>query len=176
MKVILIWKWLAEFLFTHLPWNKPPPITPFDVLLCVSNSHSVGTTHVSHRLLGITFGERLGAFKIGYATFFLSLTASSLFMHIHYKKKNKASVIQCSNLRWMTGRMKVEDIQEKVSMYVRNNENVKMFLSVKRHYPVTFFDKWRMRSCQGCKVCQKWLRWHWMSSRGQIRTPIQPWK
>lgn len=89
MKVILIWKWLAEFLFTHLPWNKPPPITPFDVLLCVSNSHSVGTTHVSHRLLGITFGERLGAFKIGYATFFLSLTASSLFMHIHYKKKTK---------------------------------------------------------------------------------------
>lgn len=58
---------------------------------------------MSHCLLGINFGERLRAFKIGYATpSFPPFTASLLFVYIHYRQTSEVQRFNEITLEEMT--------------------------------------------------------------------------
>ena len=96
MKVIHIWNdWLS--FFHSSPVEQTPSITPFDVLLCVSNSHSVGR-YMCHTVCLVSVLETDSSIQNRLRNLFLSLFASSLFMHIYYKH---TSVIKCLRIRFL---------------------------------------------------------------------------
>lgn len=77
---------------------------------------------MSHCLLGINFGERLGAFKIGYATLFLSSLphhySCTFITNISGMQPSNQTVVRgitCwADLKRMTGEKRVEDTIKKV--------------------------------------------------------------